>query len=193
MFAGIVEEMAEVSEFIKGTNPLLTVHSSLDMSATKIGDSVAINGVCLTVVQQRGAKLSFELSQETLRRTNLNNLKISDKVNLERSLKMGDRIHGHFVFGHIDDTVTLQSLSAEESGLKLNFTMPANLRRFIVEKGSLALNGVSLTVGEVSQDLFSVYIIPHTAAQTVLGKIATGEQVNLEIDMLARYVLRDVA
>lgn len=189
MFSGIIEEAAVVRSLDRGSDPLrLVVTSSLDQSDTKVGDSVAIDGVCLTVVEHRGNELHFQLLEETMRRSALGALGAGDRVNLERSLRVGGRLHGHFVFGHVDATSRLVARTPDGSCDRYAFALPTSCRGFVVAKGSIAISGISLTVGEVSESEFSVYIIPHTASVTNLGALRPGDTVNIEIDMLARYV-----
>ncbi|MBX7137954.1 MAG: riboflavin synthase [Oligoflexia bacterium] len=189
MFSGIVEELAVIAAIELGREPVrLSVSSALDHTDTQIGDSVLIEGVCLTVVEKLGSILIFELSSETLRRTTLADLDQGERVHLERSLKVGTRINGHFVFGHADGCAELISRRDEGRSVRMEFKLPSEHRGLIVPKGSISLSGISLTVGEVSSDSFSVYVIPHTSTVTRLGTLKPGERVNLEIDMLARYV-----
>lgn len=188
MFSGIIEELAAVVEAPVGGNMQLSVLSKLDHSKTRIGDSIAVNGVCLTVVAKDSA-LHFDLTEETLRKTTLGKLSPRQSVNIERSIAIGDRLHGHFVAGHVDQVVRLIEKRTEQGGFKLIFqrSLPQKIE-LLAPKGSVALDGVSLTVGEVLDDNFSVYIIPHTAASTTLGMLEAGGEVNLEYDILARYV-----
>lgn len=189
MFSGIVEECAEVIE-LKEAHPAsrLVIRSGLDHEETCLGDSIAISGVCLTVVENKNGLLSFELASETLRRTTLGELARGSPVNLERSLRVNSRLHGHFVFGHVDSVISLLARERDGECDKLVWELPAPLRGFIAPKGSISISGVSLTVGEVLEDRFSVYIIPHTAHLTTLGTLKAGASANVEIDMLARYV-----
>jgi riboflavin synthase len=189
LFSGIVEESAQVLELSRGREPVrLVVRSRLDHALTQLGDSICISGVCLTVVHKNGGDLSFDLAAETLRRSTLGSLAVGDAVNLERSLQLGSRLHGHFVFGHVDATIELVKRINDGKCDRLEWRFPLHLRPYFAEKGSVSVSGVSLTVGEVSPDTFSVYIIPHTSDITTLAKIAVGGKANVEIDMLARYV-----
>lgn len=193
MFSGIVEEQAVIvsSEPVEGARRLV-LESALEHSGTKIGDSICVEGVCLTVVQseQRGdrTRLSFDLSEETLRRSTLGTLPPKGSVHLERSLAVGDRLHGHFVFGHVDGTAELKGRHEEEGSVCLEWGYPIELSPFLVPKGSVSLSGVSLTLGEVTAEQFTVYIVPHTSAVTWLGDAPLGARANIEVDMLARYV-----
>jgi len=190
MFSGIVEEAATVVSLRQtAAEARLVIKSGLDHSGTKLGDSICTDGVCLTVVEHdRHGTLSFDLASETLRRSTLGLRKAGDRVNLERSLALGDRLHGHFVFGHVDARVKLISRRSEGTCDQLVWSLPPDLRHLVVSKGSVALSGVSLTVGEVDDTSFSVYIIPHTASVTTLHSLAVGDEANFEVDMLARYV-----
>ena len=190
MFSGIVEESAAVHLL---TDTAIVVESALDHSETHLGDSISINGCCLTVVEyskreNKKFHLRFEIAPESFRRTTLGSLKTGSKVNLERSLQIGSRLHGHFVFGHVDTVVTLISRQPDGNSHRLELSLPAEYKKFVVPKGSVSLSGVSLTVGEVTADSFSVYIVPHTSEVTVLSALQPGDGVNFEIDMLARYV-----
>ena len=185
MFSGIIEELAQV---VSIDNKGIVITSGLDHSKTKPGDSIALNGCCLTVIKIEGAQLNFEISPETFRRTTFSELKIGDQLNLERSLLIGERLHGHFVFGHVDAVSDLIEKSIEGNSIKLTWSIPKGLERYIAQKGSIAISGVSLTIGEVQVDRFSVYIVPHTAEVTNIAEI---RRANIEIDMLARYVLNN--
>ena len=193
MFSGIVEEAGEVIELKKESSPYrLIIKTSLDITDTNLGDSICVQGVCLTVVAKivapPGGMLSFDVVPETLRRSTLGSLQVGDSVNLERSLKLGARLHGHFVFGHVDGTARLVSkLKEGKDSVKLTFRYPPELRKFLAKKGSIAISGVSLTLGEVGAESFSVYLVPHTLNVTTLSSLQIGGKVNVEIDMLARY------
>ena len=189
MFSGIIEEKVKIIAIKEGASGALTVKSALDHTSTRVGDSIAINGVCLTVREIKGDNFSFDLSSETMRRTTFSTLRVGSFVNLERALKIGDRLHGHFVYGHIDAVIELLKRSRIGSCECFEFQLPEKYRNFIVEKGSVALSGVSLTVAEVSSQAFSIYVIPHTLKQTTLDDLHIGDKVNLEVDMLARYVV----
>ena len=193
MFSGIVEESAEVLSVDTAKYPFrLTINSKSNFEDLKIGDSLCVSGVCLTIVHRRGRKISFDMVRETVARTNLGKLNAGDSVNLERSMKLGERVHGHLLFGHVDASVRLLSrVRVGADSYRFVFSLPAKLRRFVVPKGSIGLNGISLTVGEVEADRFTVYIIPHTLAVTNFATLRVGQLVNIEIDMLARYALNE--
>ncbi len=196
MFSGIVESLGEVLEFNPTKAParlVLKTKIEFDTNDLKIGDSVCVSGVCLTVVRREPGLLAFDLVAETVRCSIFQAIGAGSRVNLERSLKVGDRLNGHFVFGHVDSVTRLTAREDDQNCLKLVFELPKALRAYIVPKGSISISGVSLTVGEVSPERFCVYIIPHTAEVTTLGALQAEDLVNLEIDMLARYVLRENA
>lgn len=189
MFTGIIQELGEVININKISGGL-----SLQLKADKIaldsnlGDSISVNGVCLTVVKKDGNKLSFDLSEETLRKTNLGNLRIGEKVNLEPSLTPQSKIGGHFVTGHIDSTGIIRSKSRIGEMMKIEFEVPENIMKFLVEKGSIAVDGISLTIVDILRKGFTVVIIPHTAKLTTLGFKDIGDAVNIEADILGKYV-----
>ena len=160
-------------------------------SPVTIGDSICVSGVCLTVVKFDGTTAYFDIASETRRVTILSSLAVGSRLNLERSLLVGERIHGHFVTGHVD-AVTTVSQRREEGGntVRFEFALPARLRRYVAPKGSVAINGTSLTVGEVSGESFSVYIVPHTLSETTFGELVVGSSVNVEVDILSRYVVQ---
>ncbi|MCL2389429.1 MAG: riboflavin synthase [Elusimicrobia bacterium] len=178
MFTGLIEFCGTVQSISASK---LVISSAFD--DTSIGASIAVNGVCLTVTEISGKNLSFDYSPVTDKYTNLSKLKNGDKVNLERALKLGGRLDGHIVSGHVDGTITLKNSQKLERFYKLTFELPKEFEKYIVSKGSVALNGISLTVAEVSAESFSVYIIPQTYNNTVIGK-----EVNIETDILAKYV-----
>jgi riboflavin synthase len=191
MFTGIVEGIG----IVVATNRTeagvyLNVRIKNIHSDAKIGDSISINGVCLSVVGIKGSILSFDVMQETLSRTNLGVLKADDCVNVEQSLRADSKIGGHFVTGHIDYTgKVIEALKGPE-GFGFKVSMPVEYSKFVVEKGSIAVDGVSLTVAGVLRDSFTVYLIPHTLKNTTLGGMKKGSIVNIETDILAKYISR---
>ena len=194
MFTGIVEEMGRIADIEKDERTArLTVAAPLVHQGVQIGDSIAINGCCLTVVAQQGETLTFEAVPETMNRTNLGELEAGDRVNLERSLAVGGRLGGHFVQGHIDGVGTVVALTPVENAVIVEVEAPPALRRYFVEKGSVAVDGVSLTVAEVRPAGFTVWTIPHTRAVTTLGDRPVGARVNLECDLLGKYIERLLA
>ena len=194
MFTGLVEALGTVAE-IRPEPPgiRLMIVAPTVAEGTELGDSVAINGCCLTVVAIDGPRLAFQAGAETLQRTNLGGLRAGGVVNLERSLMLGDRLGGHLVTGHIDGVGSLAERIDEQDWSTCWFQAPRGLMRQIAPKGSIAIDGVSLTVVEVEADRFSVALIPHTLANTTLGRLSVGDAVNLETDLLAKYVERRLA
>ena len=191
MFTGLVEECGKlVRSEIVGSSGRMTVQCELVNLGSKMGDSIAVNGCCLTVVQMRDNELTFDAVPETLARTNLGALKAGDPVNLERPLAVGDRLGGHFVQGHIDGVGKIVSSTENENAVVLEIYVPEPLRRYLVEKGSVTVDGVSLTVAEVREQTFTVWTIPHTRAVTNLGNRKPGDIVNLECDLLGKYIER---
>ena len=187
MFSGIIEELGVVESISRrGRVTLLSVYASQVLLDTKIGDSIAVNGACLTVVKKEAQSLSFEVMAETLQGTNLNSLRISDKVNLERSLKIGDRLSGHFVTGHVDYVGIIRKKTFLKDNLCFEIALPAAYVSFIVPKGSIAVDGISLTVMDKKSSAFRVCIIPHTLKNTTLGFKGPSSKVNIECDMLLK-------
>ena len=191
MFTGIIEAMADVSALIdEPPGKRLELACESIAADAEIGASVAINGCCLTVVAHDGERMAFEAGPETLARTNLGELRVGDRVNVERSLAVGDRLGGHFVTGHIDATGVLERRTDDGQWSTLWFRVPRELSRQMASKGSIAVDGVSLTLVDVEAERFSVALIPHTLAVTTLGTLKPGDRVNLETDLLAKYVQR---
>lgn len=194
MFTGLVEESGTVVAITReGHTARLTVRAPKVHEGAQLGDSVAINGCCLTVVAIEDEQLAFEAVPETLARTNLGELHPGDRVNLERPLAVGARLGGHFVQGHVDGVGTVRAIQPEENAVVIEITVPAALRRYIIEKGSITVDGVSLTVAEVRPESFTVWTIPHTREITTLGERKVGDPVNLECDLLGKYVERLLA
>lgn len=193
MFTGLVETVGNIVALVdQPPGKRLTVDAGLVAEGASIGDSIAINGCCLTVVSMEGEKLDFEAGEETLSRTNLGDLQLGSPVNLERSLKAGDRLGGHYVTGHIDALGSLIERRDDPPWAHLRFQMPHRLASQVAAKGSVAIDGISLTVVDVTDDTFSVALIPHTLEVTTLGKRNVGDAVNLETDVLAKYVERSL-
>jgi riboflavin synthase len=194
MFTGLVETLALVAD-VESRPPgrVLVLDAGELADGVRLGDSIAINGCCLTCIAIDGAKLSFEAGPETLSRTTLGQLVAGSKVNIERSLRVGDRLGGHFVSGHVDDVAQLARRRDEKDWSTFWFRFPERLRSQMAAKGSIAVAGVSLTLVDVSADEFSVALIPHTLAQTTLGGLEVGDRVNLETDLLAKYVEQQIA
>jgi riboflavin synthase len=191
MFSGIVVEIGTVKALEETAEAAsLTIEASPAFSDVAIGESIAVNGVCLTVVDHRGSMFALDISPETLRTTNLGELRPGDGVNLERSLSLNDRIGGHLVSGHVDGVGRIIAKRPEANALHYDMQVPKGLMRHIVPKGSIAVDGISLTVVACRPDGFQVSIIPHTAAVTTIGRKALGATVNLECDMIGKYVER---
>ena len=187
MFSGIVEELGEVkSIFRQAKIARIEIKALKVLEDVKIGDSICVNGVCLTVVRKGTESLFFEAIPETLKVSNLGLLKIKDKVNLERSLKVGDRLSGHFVSGHIDCIGLIRSKKYLGNNLCFQIAFPAQFMKYIIPKGSVAIDGISLTIGEKKSNTFSVYIIPHTLKNTTLSFKGPSDEVNIEFDILAK-------
>lgn len=194
MFTGLVETLATMAEVIdEPPGKRLVISAPAIAAEAEIGDSIALNGCCLTLIQKTGSNLAFEAGPETLDRTNLGQLRPQSQVNLERSLRVGDRLGGHLVTGHVDAVGTLDQRQDEGAWSKLWFRVPAALTRQMAGKGSVAVDGVSLTLVDVESERFSVALIPHTLAVTTLGKLDVGSRVNIETDLLAKYVERQLA
>lgn len=189
MFTGIVEETGRVVAFTEGADSWrLQIAAELVPADVKLGDSVAVNGCCLTVTQFDARHLWFDVLAETRRLTNFSQLAPESLVNLERSLRADTRLGGHFVSGHIDAPGRIEVLEARGKDYYFKVSVPAGLTRYVVYKGSIAIDGVSLTVAEVTQDSLAVWLIPHTLAVTNLRSKKPGDVVNLEFDLLAKYV-----
>lgn len=191
MFTGLVAEMgAVVSLAKKGNGARLSLEAKILSRDVKLGDSIAINGTCLTVVEVKGNVLAFDLSDETLKSSNLGELKTHDRVNLEPALRLDDRLGGHFVTGHIDGTGRIRAKTLEGEVYKVIIETEPWIAEYLVEKGSVAVDGISLTVVDVLRDGFSLVIIPHTARLTTIGFKGPGDRVNVEVDILGKYVSR---
>ncbi len=191
MFTGLIEEKGTVRWLKRTTSGTeLQVEAKLASVGTKRGDSVAVNGCCLTVVGIKAEVLSFDLLSETLDKTNLGALRPGHVVNLERPLEVGDRLGGHFVQGHIDATSPVVEIMRKGSDHRVTIALPAPFAGLVAYKGSIAIDGISLTVAEVRADAFDVWIIPHTWKVTILSGRAVGDAVNLEFDILAKYIER---
>jgi riboflavin synthase len=189
MFSGIIEETGEVKNISQRRYiALLEIKAKRTLEDTKIGDSLAVNGACLTVVKKEKDNLAFEVLPETLKVTNLGSLKIRDKVNLERSLRVGDRISGHFVTGHIDCTGIIRRKNYINENLCLEIAVPIEFIQYILPRGSISVDGISLTIAQKKSNSFNVYIIPHTQKNTTLGFKHPSDKVNIEFDILAKML-----
>lgn len=191
MFTGLIIELGEIISLQKNaSNAVLSLKCGKILNDIAIGDSISVNGVCLTVVNINGNILSFDVSYETLKATNLGELKRSDKVNLEPSLKPTSKMGGHFVTGHVDSIGKIRSKRLTGNVIRIEIEAPSEILKYIVQKGSIAIDGISLTIVDVFDDSFSVVIIPHTASMTTIGYKNQGDTVNLEADILGKYVAK---
>lgn len=191
MFTGIVRELGTiVSADDHGVGRALVVRAPGVAASASVGDSVAINGCCLTAEFVDGEQVSFHAVSETLARTTLGQVRSEDLVNVEPAVRVGDPLGGHYVQGHVDGVGRVQSVEAEGEGLRVFVEAPDDVLRYCVEKGSVTIDGVSLTVAELADDAFAIALVPHTLEVTTLSALVPGRQVNLEVDVLAKYVER---
>jgi riboflavin synthase len=191
VFTGIIEELGEVVDVQpRGESAVLVVRASLVASDAAHGASIAVDGVCLTVIGAEGARLSFDVMAETLKRSVVGALRPGERVNLERAVRADGRLDGHIVQGHVDGTGVVISRTPGDAWDLVRFGLPAELSKYVAEKGSIAVDGVSLTVTAVGDDWFEVGLIPETLRATTLGTKQPGDPVNLEVDVLAKYVAR---
>jgi len=189
MFTGIVEELGKVKNIIRGSKSIkLTIECSKILRDAKIGDSISVNGICLTITELGSNAFTADVMPETMRKTNLDKLTSSEKVNLERALKLSDRLGGHIVSGHIDGTGTIIGRIEEDNAIWITIEAPGAVLRYIVMKGSVALDGTSLTVAYADESCFKVSLIPHTADITIMGNKKVGDKINIECDVLGKYV-----
>jgi len=190
VFTGIVEERGEVTAAGDGR---LVVEARTVVLDSHVGDSVSVNGVCLTVVERTAASLRFDLSAQTLERTSLRDLRPGDPVNLERPVTLVARLGGHLVQGHVDGVGEVMRVDTDGAGgARMSVRLPADVARYVVERGSIAIDGVSLTIAAVDDDEITVALIPHTLAVTTLGRAIPGRRLNVEADVIARYVERSM-
>jgi riboflavin synthase len=192
MFTGIIAAIGELKALTpKGGDISLQVDAGkLDLGDVKLGDSIAINGVCLTVVTQQGRMLTFDVSRETLERTSLGQVQIGSPVNLEKAMAVGERLGGHIVSGHVDGLGSVLAIEPSARSWKFRIGLPTELEKYVAEKGSICIDGTSLTVNSVGDGWFEINIIPHTMQETILSEYKVGTQVNLEVDLIARYLER---
>jgi len=191
MFTGIIEEMGTISSLVTAHDGArITLRASVVLRDAEIGDSIAVNGVCLTVVEVKGDSFSADVSAETLRRTSLKQAQVGSCVNLERPLTPSSRLGGHIVQGHVDGVGQLVEARTEGDGWVVRFVYPPELGRYLVEKGSITVDGISLTIAALSDQWFEIAVIPHTWKVTNLAALKQGDTVNLEVDLIAKYVER---
>ena len=189
MFTGIIEELGAVSKIQRrGGAVSLTIVCKTVLADTKIGDSISLNGVCLTATDIRKDDLTFDVIGETLKKTNIGILRLKDKVNLERAMKLGDRLSGHLITGHIDCVGIIRRKRQVLGDMVFDIGLPQEFSKYLVAKGSVAVEGVSLTVTEVKGNIFSIHLIPHTLKATVLGFKGPSSKVNIEMDLIGKYV-----
>jgi riboflavin synthase len=195
MFTGIVEEVGAVRAIKIGPRvATLEIEASVTVEGTDIGGSIAVNGVCLTVVERRPAGFVFEVGPETLSRTALARLVAGDRVNLERPLRFGGALGGHLVLGHVDGVGTVDAITRVESTARVRITLPGReLEPLLIPQGSVAVDGVSLTVAALGDLSFEVMLIPHTLAVTTLGRLEPGQATNIEVDVIGKYLVRSLA
>ena len=193
MFTGIVSDIGEIVSVDPGGKAgdrRFVIATRHDMAPIAIGASIACSGCCLTVVEKSAGRFAVEVSAESLDKTHLGDWTVGSRLNLELSLKLGDELGGHLVYGHVDGVGRIVSMTPEGGSVRFVFEAPPELARFVAAKGSVAIDGISLTVNEVDGNCFGVNVISHTQAVTTLGQTGVGQRVNLEVDMLARYVAR---
>jgi len=194
MFTGIVEGIGTVNKISKITKNRSAIEMTIDLGkqvkGLKIGQSVALNGVCLTATKLSKSKCIFEMIEETTKKTDLGNLKVGGVVNIERSLKVGDRLEGHFVLGHVDGVAIIKKILKKPKEVQVYFEVPKNLAKYIVKKGSITIDGISLTVVDIKKTLAYVSLIPHTIEITNFHTKKVGDKVNIETDILGKYILK---
>ncbi|MGD2107387.1 MAG: riboflavin synthase [Nitrosopumilaceae archaeon] len=194
MFTGIVEGIGKVKKISNTTKNRSAIQMIVDLGkhgkGLKIGQSVALNGVCLTVTKLSKTGCTFEMIEETTKKTDLGNLKVGGIVNIERSLKTGDRLEGHFVLGHVDGVGIIKKIEKNPKEVQVWFEVPKSLSKYVVKKGSIAMDGISLTVVDVKKNLASVCLIPHTIEITNFKTKNIGDKVNIETDILGKYILK---
>ena len=191
MFTGIIEEVGTIQELrFLSEGATITIAAKTIPDGLKVGDSIAVNGVCLTATRIASDYFLCDISAETLRRSSFKQAKHGTRVNLERSLSIGGRLGGHFVLGHVDDVGKLRAKTASGQGYEISFDFPMELERYLVYKGSISVDGISLTIASLDKGSFSVSVIPHTLQSTNLNQLTIGALVNLEVDILGKYVER---
>jgi len=194
MFTGIVEGIGKIKKISKATKNRSAIQMTVDLGkhgkGLKTGQSVALNGVCLTVIKLSKTECTFEMIEETTKKTDLGNLKPGGIVNLERSLKAGDRLEGHFVLGHVDGVGIIKKIQKKPKEVEVWFEVPKILSKYVVKKGSIAIDGISLTVVDIKNNLASVCLIPHTIEVTNFKTKKIGDKVNIETDILGKYILK---
>ena len=189
MFTGLIEETGSILNIRPGSKSTsVSIKASKVLEDANVGDSIAVNGICLTVTSKSADNFTADVMPETIKRTNLHRLTKGSKVNLERALKLGDRLGGHMVSGHIDSTGEIIKISPDENAVLIEIGLSSSLISYIIEKGSVSIDGISLTVASVTKSSFTVSVIPHTKKMTTLEKAMPGQMVNIECDMIAKYI-----
>jgi len=194
MFTGIIEGVGKVEKITQNTKNRSAFQMTVDLGKNakglKVGQSVALNGVCLSATKISKNKCDFQMIDETIKKTDLGNLVKGSKVNIERSLKVGDRMEGHFVLGHVDGVAIIKKIEKKPKEIKVWFEVPKKLAKFVVKKGSIAIDGISLTVVDVTKNKSSVCLIPHTMKMTNFHSKKVGDKINIETDILGKYILK---
>ena len=192
MFTGIIKSLGTVKKITQknGDYKIYFTGDKVNWSEISVGESIAVNGVCLTATQLYEDGFDADVSSETIKVTTFSDIKEDSLVNIEPSLSMGDKIGGHFVTGHIDCMAEIVNIKSDARSISIDIKVPSKFARFIAAKGSICVDGVSLTVNSIASSTFNVYIIPHTASETIIGNYKLGDQVNIEVDMMARYLER---
>jgi len=190
LFTGIVSDIGSIRSVDNDNETRVKIATSYDIKSISVGASICCSGVCLTVVEKGTDWFAVEVSEETILKTTLSEWQVGSRINLERSLKMGDEMGGHFVLGHVDGVSQLTDAKLVGESVRMTFEVPEGLKSFIAQKGSVAVDGVSLTINKVKDSHFTINAIPHTLQMTTMGELQAGDAVNLEIDVLARYVSR---
>jgi len=194
MFTGLIEDIGIVKKIDKKSDSMsLIIESNFDLTEVKVGDSISIDGVCLTVVEFLPKGFKVDVSPETSQRANLRDIKEGRRVNLERALRISDRLGGHLVLGHIDGVGRIDEISRDVNSIKMTISVSKDIMKYIIEKGSVAIDGISLTVNECGDDKFGVNIIPHTTNHTTLGERKVGDGINVENDIIGKYVERFIS
>ena len=189
MFTGIIEQVGVVAALIRGSSSAkLAVSANKYFDDVKVGDSIAVNGVCLTITHCRRGFAEFDISSESLKRSTLGELKISDKVNLEKAVQLSGRLGGHLMTGHIDGVGEIRDKAGTGDGFELSLSVPSEILRYLVSKGSIAVDGISLTIADFRDGLVKIAVIAHTAKNSTLGSKGIGDRVNIEIDLLSKYI-----
>jgi riboflavin synthase len=191
VFTGLIEDLGSIRTIAQISQQFrLTVATELPETEISLGESIAVNGICLTVVAVGGGTFSADVSPETLKRTSLTDLKPGSRVNLERALRLSDRLGGHLVSGHVDTVATLTNRQQEGNAVHFTFALDSGYHKYLAEKGSICIDGISLTVNELTPEGFTVTIIPHTLAETTLQFVQPGKRVNIETDLISKYIER---